>query len=96
MPFIVNEDMFVGVPIDGEVDRAKKLEDCFLKLKSDYAYMLFLFLSFYLSRNICANEFSLWILSMQAGMLAERYPKYCFYILLFPGIFKVSRILSSG
>lgn len=23
----------------------KKLEDCFLKLKSDYAYMLFLFLS---------------------------------------------------
>lgn len=45
MPFIVNEDVFVGVPIDGEADRAKKLEDCFLKLKSDYAYMLFLFLS---------------------------------------------------
>lgn len=37
--------MFVGVPIDGEVDHAKKLEDCFLKLKSDYAYTLFLFLS---------------------------------------------------
>lgn len=37
--------MFVGVPIDGEADHAKKLEDWFLKLKSDYAYMLFLFLS---------------------------------------------------
>lgn len=45
MPFIVNEDMFVGVPIDEEVAHPKKLEDCFLKLKCDYAYMLFLFLS---------------------------------------------------
>lgn len=32
---------------------------------------------------------------MQAGMLAERYPKCCLYILLFPRIFKVSQILSS-
>lgn len=45
VPFIVNEDMFVGVPIDEEVDRAEKPEGCFLKLKSDYAYILFLFLS---------------------------------------------------
>lgn len=37
--------MFVGVPIDEEVDRAEKPEGCFLKLKSDYAYILFLFLS---------------------------------------------------
>lgn len=45
VPFIVNEDMFVGVPIDEGVAHAKKLEDCFLELKCDYAYMLFLFFS---------------------------------------------------
>lgn len=42
--------MFVGVPIDGEVDHGGKekkhtTDHCFLKLKSDYAYMLFLLLS---------------------------------------------------